>query len=69
MWYIWKNRNENLQKILHKAEIEGTLWTEAQLLVQKNHKNLPTVANSQLLEDTRVCFVDRAWREQDSFMG
>ena len=42
MWYIWKNRNEknyqnrngNPQEILRKAEVEGTLWAEAQLLVQ-----------------------------------
>ncbi|CAF1828637.1 unnamed protein product [Brassica napus] len=76
MWYIWKNRNENFyqnrnenpQEILRKAEVEGTLWAEAQLLVQQNHEHLQPNTNVHSL-GTRVCYVDGAWREQDAFTG
>ena len=41
MWYIWKNKNDKIhnnrtvspQEILRRADVEGSLWAEAQLLV------------------------------------
>lgn len=33
---IYKNKNGNPQKRLRAIEVEGTLWTEAQLSVKKD---------------------------------
>lgn len=77
MWYIWKNRNDkiyqnkdgNPQEILQRVEVESTLWAEAKVLVPDQHGNAQPGVTGQLMEHTRVCHVDGAWREQDVFTG
>ena len=77
MWYIWKNRNDKIhnnrtvspQEILRRADVEGSLWAEAQLLVQENQGFPPTDGSWQTLGSSRVCYIDGAWREHDAFTG
>ena len=49
--------------------MEGSIWAEAQLLIQHNEFPLQEPTNWQSMEYTRVCFIDEAWKEQDKFTG
>lgn len=74
LWYIWKNINDkiyknidgNPQKILRAAEVEGEVWSEAQLAIPPNKKVVPPVFDWQSLGLSRICFIDGVWKEQDS---
>ncbi|XP_056846552.1 uncharacterized protein LOC130497630 [Raphanus sativus] len=69
-WRLPKeNKNGNPHEVLRRAEVEGTLSADAQLLLQKNQGQFQTEINWQYMEDTRICFVDGGWREQDIYTG
>ena len=76
LWYIWKGRNNKVfsnididpRETLKIAELESTLWAEAQVLrnqqvVQEVQSN-PIQANSG-----RWCFIDGSWKDKDLFSG
>ena len=75
LWYIWKNKNNkiyvdkngNPKEILRIAEVEGVVWADAQLTVPERHQS--TLISSDWLSSaqSRVCFVDGAWRAHDKF--
>ena len=79
--YIWKernykiysNRNGNPLEILRLADVECTVWMEAQLLVNRPLKNSQRGNLQQTdymsLENTRVCSIDGAWKEDDILTG
>lgn len=66
---IYKNKNGNLQEILRAIEVEGTLWTEAQLSIKKDLPMVQQTFDWQSLGQTRICYVDGAWKEKDKFTG
>ncbi|XP_056847407.1 uncharacterized protein LOC130498081 [Raphanus sativus] len=77
LWYIWKNRNSKIytnrsgdpQEILRKAEVEAVIWADAQLMVPATNQTSHMVSEDRSLEESRVCYIDGAWREQDKFSG
>ncbi|XP_056860265.1 uncharacterized protein LOC130508669 [Raphanus sativus] len=58
-----------MEEILRIADLEETLWTEAQLLIPSPHGNVQSPTDWQTLGANRVCFVDGSWKEQDVFTG
>lgn len=75
LWYIWKNRNAKIfnnkigspPQFLRTAEIEGTLWAEAQIKEGINRGS--SFGGSPNLQGVNRCYVDGAWKEQDPFTG
>ena len=74
--YIWKNRKYKIFKnktgdppdILRKAQIEGALWTEAQIKKPLIRVFLELHRN-QILNGTNWCYIDGACKEQYIFTG
>ena len=78
LWYIWKarndkiysNRNGNPLEILWLADVE---CTEAQLIGNRPFENSQRGNLQQpdylSLENTRVCYIDGVWKENDIFTG
>ena len=66
---FYQNMNGNPQEILCKAEVEGSLWAEAKLLIQYQQGYSQPATNWQSMTHTRICSIDGAWKEQDIFMG
>uniref|UniRef100_A0A0D3CA06 RNase H type-1 domain-containing protein n=2 Tax=Brassica oleracea var. oleracea TaxID=109376 RepID=A0A0D3CA06_BRAOL len=73
LWFIWKNRNGKIYKnqtwdpfdLLWNAQIESVMWAESQT------KDSPNTGSSQNVDhlitgDISRCYVDGAWRAQDS---
>ena len=76
LWYIWKARNNKVfsnldidpRDTLNLAELESTLWAEAQVintsrLVHEIHNKF----NSRTTE--RWCYTDGSWKDKDVFLG
>ncbi|CDY39338.1 BnaC05g10410D [Brassica napus] len=73
LWLIWKNRNGKNYKnqtwdpfdLLRNAQIESVMWAES------HTKDSPNTGSSQNVDhlitgDISRCYVDGAWRAQDS---
>ena len=81
LWYIWKARNDkiyskkdgNPQEILRLADVESKIWMEAQLTMNRTSANSHSGSLQQpvclALEDTRVCYIDGAWKDEEIFRG
>lgn len=66
---IYKNKIGNPKEIFCIAEVEAASWAEAQLLVTEQRGVTQTIFSCQSLVNTRVCYVDGAWREEDIYTG
>ncbi|WZZ40520.1 hypothetical protein YC2023_036779 [Brassica napus] len=76
LWYIWKGRNNKVfsnldidpRETLRLAELESTLWAEAQ--VNTDQRRERQVQARPTLETTgRWCFIDGSWKENELFSG
>ena len=76
LWYIWKGRNNKVfsnldmdpRETLRLAELESTLWAEAQIVTDQTRES--QVLTSNTLEATgRWCFIDGSWKEKELFSG
>ena len=74
LWYIWKSRNNKVfsnidtdpRETLKLAELESTLWAEAQMI--NNPRVAPEVQiRSHLGNAGQWCFTDGSWKDKDSF--
>lgn len=55
--------------MLHIADVEGTLWAKTHVMDKKNREECLPMAAEQSSGQTRICYVDDTWREQDKFTG
>ena len=76
LWYIWKGRNNKVfsnldidpTDTLKIAELESTLWAEAQ--VAKNQMREHQVQNRSTEPKLgRWCFIDGSWKDKELFSG
>ena len=76
LWYIWKGRNNKVfsnldidpTDTLKIAELESTLWAEAQ--VAKNQMREHQVQNRSTEPNLgRWCFIDGSWKDKELFSG
>lgn len=69
---IYSNKDSNLQEIICLADVESTIWMEAQLTVNRSVEN-PYRGSFQhatehiSLENTRICYIYGSWKEEDIF--
>jgi len=77
MWYIWKNRNEKVfqnktktpSDFLRIAEMEGTLWPEAQIKASPTVRDISITHGNLDLSNMKWCYIDGFWIENDLFTG
>ncbi|WZZ07561.1 hypothetical protein YC2023_093482 [Brassica napus] len=73
LWYIWKGRNNkvfsnldiDLRETLRLAEVESTLWAEAQ--VSNNRCAQEVQVRPNVGTTGRWCFTDGSWKDNDLF--
>ena len=74
LWYIWKGRNNKVfsnldidpRETLKLAEMESTLWAEAQVLKTQRGVQHVEVLNLPSIPG-RWCFIDGFWKENELF--
>ena len=76
LWYIWKGRNNKVfsnidtdsRETLNLAELESTLWAEAQIV---NNPRVSPEAQIRVPSRTtgRWCFIDSSWKDKDASSG
>ena len=65
---MFSNLDIDLRKTLRLAEVESTLWAEAQVI--NNHRLAQEVHVRPNLGTTeRWCFTDGSWKDKDLFSG
>ena len=76
LWYIWKGWNNKVfsnididpRDTLKIAELESTLWAEAQVI--RDQPVAPDVHISSIQTNSgRWCFIDGSWKDKDLFSG
>ena len=76
LWYIWKGKNNKVfsnldidpRETLKLAELESSLWAEAQVLTDQRREQ-QVLTTPSLGISGRWCFTDGSWKEKELFSG
>ena len=66
------NKNGNPQEILRLAEVKSKIWMGAQVTVKNQYDHHGSVYQDTewtSLDNTRICYIDGAWKKEDQFTG
>lgn len=66
---FFKNKTKTPPEILPIAEIEGTLWQEAQIKASPTVREISISHGSPDISNMKLCYVDGSWKENVIFTG